>query len=57
MLKFTYDDDIEFKTEHDAGISWTFYLSVETISRPPQSRETIPLNVRIDCLKIPNFSF
>jgi hypothetical protein len=44
MLNFTYEDDIKFKNKHVAGISRTFYLSVETISRPPQSRETIPLS-------------
>jgi hypothetical protein len=37
MLKFTYTDDIKIKNEHVAGISGTFYLSTETISRPPQS--------------------
>jgi hypothetical protein len=39
----TYEGDIKFKTEHDAGISWTFCLSIETINRPPQAREAIPL--------------
>jgi hypothetical protein len=45
MLNFTYVDDIKIKNTHAAGISMTFYLSTETISRPPQSRETIPLIV------------
>jgi hypothetical protein len=44
MLNFTYEDDIKIKNKHVVGISKTFYLSIETISRPPQSRETIPLN-------------
>jgi hypothetical protein len=43
MLNFTYEDNIKIKNKHAAGISRTFYLSTETISRPPQSRETIPL--------------
>jgi hypothetical protein len=46
MLNFTYEDDIEIKNKHVAGVSRTFYLSTESISRPPQSRETIPLNTR-----------
>jgi hypothetical protein len=47
MLIFTYEDDIKIKNYHVAGISRTFYLSTETISRPPQSRETIPLTTNI----------
>jgi hypothetical protein len=44
MLNFTYENDIKIKNKHVAGISRTFfYLSTETISRPLQSRETIPL--------------
>jgi hypothetical protein len=43
MLNVTYEDDLKIKNEHVAGVSRTFYLSTETISRPPQSRETIPL--------------
>jgi hypothetical protein len=45
MLNFTYEDDIKIKNKHAVGISRTFYLSIETISRPPQSRETIHLNL------------
>jgi hypothetical protein len=45
MLNFTYEDDIKIKNKYVAGISRTFYLSTETFSRPPQSRETIPLNI------------
>jgi hypothetical protein len=40
----TYEDDIKIKNKHVEGISMTFYLSIETISRPPQSSATIPLN-------------
>jgi hypothetical protein len=40
MLNFTYEGNIKIKNEH---VARTFYLSTETISRPPQSRETIPL--------------
>jgi hypothetical protein len=43
VSNFTYADDIKIKNKHVAGIPRTFYLSTETISRPPQSRETIPL--------------
>jgi hypothetical protein len=43
MLNFTYEDDLKLKKKHVAGVSRTFYLSTEAISRPPQSRETIPL--------------
>jgi hypothetical protein len=41
---------LPFKS-HSQGkfFSRTFYLSTETISRPPQSRETIPLKFRIIC--------
>jgi hypothetical protein len=43
MLNFTYEDDVKIKNKHVPGVSRTYYLSIETISRPPQSRETIPL--------------
>jgi hypothetical protein len=45
MLNFTYEDDIKIKYKQVSVISRTYYryLSKETISRPPQSRETIPL--------------
>jgi hypothetical protein len=43
MMNFLYEEDIKIKHKQVAGISSTFYLSTETISRPPQSRETIPL--------------
>jgi hypothetical protein len=45
MLNFTYEDELKIKNKHVAGVSKTFYLSTETISRPPQTRETIPLNL------------
>jgi hypothetical protein len=37
MSYFTYEDDVKIKNKHAAGIS------IENISRPPQSREIIPL--------------
>jgi hypothetical protein len=43
MLNFTYEDNSKIKSKHVAGISRTFHLSMETLSRPPQSCETIPL--------------
>jgi hypothetical protein len=43
MLNFTYEFDIEIKNKNVARISLTFYLPIETISRPSQSCETIPL--------------
>jgi hypothetical protein len=46
MLNFTYEDDVKIKNNHVAGVARTYYLSIETISRPPQSRETIPLKIR-----------
>jgi hypothetical protein len=45
MLNFTYEDNIKIKNKLVAGVSRTFYLFTETISRPPQSRETIPLKI------------
>jgi hypothetical protein len=44
MLNFTYEDNIKIKNKHFLGISITFYLPIETISRPPQFCETIPSN-------------
>jgi hypothetical protein len=43
--KFTYKYAIKIKNKHVAGVSRTFYLSKEIISRPPQSRETIPIRL------------
>jgi hypothetical protein len=34
MLNFTYEEDVKIKNKHVAGISRTFYLSIETIRRP-----------------------
>jgi hypothetical protein len=48
MLNFTYEDKIKIKNKLVAGISKTFYVSIETISRPPQSRETIPLIIALN---------
>jgi hypothetical protein len=42
-LYSTYEDDSRIKNKYAACIFETFYLSTETISRPPISRETIPL--------------
>jgi hypothetical protein len=42
-LNFTREDAIKIKYYQVVGISRTYYLSIETISRPPQSRETVPL--------------
>jgi hypothetical protein len=39
---------LRLKIKLVAGISRTFYLSIETIRRPPQSRETIPLKAVLD---------
>jgi hypothetical protein len=38
------DAYIEIKNKYVVGISITFYIPIETINRPPQSRETITLN-------------
>jgi hypothetical protein len=45
MSNLTYEDDIKIKSKHVAHISRTFYQSIETLSRPPQSHETSPLIV------------
>jgi hypothetical protein len=50
MLNFTYEDNIKIKYKQVAGISRTYYLSKETISRPTQSRETIPFNMSVIAL-------
>jgi hypothetical protein len=44
-LNFTYEDDHKIKFKYFAGTSRTICLSTETISRPPQSCETISLKV------------
>jgi hypothetical protein len=43
MLNFEYEDDIKMKIKNLASISRTLYLTTETISRPPNLHETIPL--------------
>jgi hypothetical protein len=43
MLSFTYEDEIKIKSKHVSGIPRTFHLPIETLSRPPQSRETVHL--------------
>jgi hypothetical protein len=43
---------LKLKNKSVVGISLTFYLSIETISRPPQSHETIPLIVSLHCFVI-----
>jgi hypothetical protein len=45
MLNFTYEEDIKIKNKYGAGNYGTSYLSTETISRPPQSLEKIPLTL------------
>jgi hypothetical protein len=43
MLNFVYEEDIKIRTKYFPAISMILYLSKKTISRPPQSHETIPL--------------
>jgi hypothetical protein len=47
MLNVTNEDDIQIKYKHVTGISRTYYLPIQNISRPPQSRETIPLKAEM----------
>jgi hypothetical protein len=47
MFNFKYEDDFKIKNKYFAAISSVFYLPKKTIGRPPQSRETIPLNMKI----------
>jgi hypothetical protein len=42
LLNFTYEDDYKIENKYVAGIYRTLQLTTETISRPPQSSETIP---------------
>jgi hypothetical protein len=47
MVNFEYEGDIKMKNKYLAAISIGEHIclvSTATISRPPQSRETIPLN-------------
>jgi hypothetical protein len=57
VSNFTYEDDIKIENKHVAGILRTFYLSTETISRPPQSRETIPLKQEWEKIKFKKVVF
>jgi hypothetical protein len=57
MLNFTYEDDVKIKNKHVAGVSRTYYLSIETISRPPQSRDTIHLKgISVKNIYVPELS-
>jgi hypothetical protein len=61
-FNFRYTDGFKIKNKYFPAISRTLYLSTETIRRPPQSHETIPLNqfncyLYRSCLKICIYSF
>jgi hypothetical protein len=45
MLNFKYEDGFKNKNKYFPAISIVQYLSNKTIRRPPQSHETIPLNI------------
>jgi hypothetical protein len=45
MLNFTYEDDIKIKNKHVEGISRTYYLPIQTISRPPPISWEYPFNL------------
>jgi hypothetical protein len=47
MLNFVYEDDIKIRNKYFPAISRILYLSKKTISRPPQSHETIPLRYSV----------
>jgi hypothetical protein len=44
MFNFNYEDGFKINYKYFPAISRALYLSTETISRPPQLHETIPLN-------------
>jgi hypothetical protein len=44
MFNFNYEDGFKINYKYFSAISRALYLSTETISRPPQFHETIPLN-------------
>jgi hypothetical protein len=46
MLNFTSEDDFKIENKYVADISRTLNLSTDTISGPPQSRETITLIIK-----------
>jgi hypothetical protein len=41
--RFLNGNGLKITNNHDPGISATFYQTIKTISRPPQSRENGPL--------------
>jgi hypothetical protein len=43
MLNFIYEDGFKINNNYFPAISRELYLSTETISKPPQSHETILL--------------
>jgi hypothetical protein len=43
MFNFNYEDGFKINYKYFPAISRALYLSTETISRPPQFHETIPL--------------
>jgi hypothetical protein len=43
MFNFRYEDGFKINNNNFPAISRVLYLSTETISKPPQSHETIPL--------------
>jgi hypothetical protein len=45
FLNFNFENGFEIKNNHDPGISRILSQSNKTFSRPPQSRETVPLNL------------
>jgi hypothetical protein len=47
MLNFVHADNIKIRKKYYPAISWVLYLSKKTISRSPQSHETIPLTSKM----------
>jgi hypothetical protein len=45
MFNFNYEDGFKINYKYFPAISRALYLSTETISRPPQFHETIPLSL------------
>jgi hypothetical protein len=43
MLNFVHEDDNKIRNKYFPAITRILYLSKKTLSRPPQSHETIPL--------------
>jgi hypothetical protein len=44
MFNFRYEDGFKINNNYFLAITRILYLSTETISKPPQSHETIPFN-------------